>query len=87
MEIEYLSEGMVWRYLLGRLRSMVVPLCCLLVLMKVNLTHKNHSPTPGKTRYISKYWKEEVNCMVRRELFNDSATSVGISKIHCCLAK
>lgn len=39
---------------------------------KVNLTHQNHNPTPGKTRYISKYRREEVNCAVRQKLFNDS---------------
>ncbi|KAL2942622.1 Protein FAR-RED ELONGATED HYPOCOTYL 3, partial [Bienertia sinuspersici] len=45
--------------------------------------HKNHTPTPSKSRHIPKYRNEELNkCNVARNLFNANAAGVSIAKIH-----
>ncbi|KAL2905465.1 Protein FAR1-RELATED SEQUENCE 2 [Bienertia sinuspersici] len=47
------------------------------------LEHKNHTPTPSKSRHIPKYQNEELNkCNVTRNLFNANAAGVSIAKIH-----
>ncbi|KAL2927593.1 Protein FAR1-RELATED SEQUENCE 5 [Bienertia sinuspersici] len=52
-------------------------------LCPVVLEHKNHTPTPSKSRHIPKYRNEELNkCNVARNLFNTNATGVSIAKIH-----
>lgn len=54
---------------------------------KVILDHVNHNPTPSKSQSISMYRKEEVNCAIRRRLFNDHGVGVKISQIHSSLAR
>ncbi|KAL2894968.1 Protein FAR-RED ELONGATED HYPOCOTYL 3, partial [Bienertia sinuspersici] len=52
-------------------------------LCTVVLEHKNHTPTPSKSRHIPKYRNEELNkCNVARNLFNANAVGVSITKIH-----
>ncbi|KAL2941154.1 Protein MAINTENANCE OF MERISTEMS [Bienertia sinuspersici] len=52
-------------------------------LCTVVLKHKNHTPTPSKSRHILKYRNEELNkCNVARNLFNANAAGVSITKIH-----
>ncbi|KAL2894586.1 Protein FAR-RED IMPAIRED RESPONSE 1 [Bienertia sinuspersici] len=52
-------------------------------LCTVVLEHKNHTPTPSKSRHIPKYRNEELNkCNVARNLFNANAAGVSIAKIH-----
>ncbi|KAL2897072.1 Protein FAR1-RELATED SEQUENCE 5 [Bienertia sinuspersici] len=47
------------------------------------LEHKNHTPTPSKSRQIPKYRNEELNkCNVARNLFNANVVGVSIVKIH-----
>ncbi|KAL2932532.1 Protein FAR1-RELATED SEQUENCE 2 [Bienertia sinuspersici] len=56
-------------------------------LCTVVLEHKNHTPTPSKSRHIPKYRNEELNkCNVARNLFNANAAGVSIAKIHRTLA-
>ncbi|KAL2892720.1 Protein FAR-RED IMPAIRED RESPONSE 1 [Bienertia sinuspersici] len=46
------------------------------------LEHKNHTPTPSKSRHIPNYRNEELNkCNVARNLFNANAVGVSIVKI------
>ncbi|KAL2944701.1 Protein FAR-RED IMPAIRED RESPONSE 1 [Bienertia sinuspersici] len=52
-------------------------------LCTVVLEHKNHTPTPSKSRHIPKYRNEELNkSNVARNLFNANAAGVSIAKIH-----
>ncbi|KAL2937990.1 Protein FAR-RED IMPAIRED RESPONSE 1 [Bienertia sinuspersici] len=52
-------------------------------LCTVVLEHKNHTPTPSKSRHIPKYRNEELNkSKVARNLFNANAAGVSIAKIH-----
>ncbi|KAL2931643.1 Protein FAR1-RELATED SEQUENCE 6 [Bienertia sinuspersici] len=52
-------------------------------LCTVVLEHKNHTPTPSKSRHIPKYRDEELNkSNVARNLFNANAAGVSIAKIH-----
>ncbi|KAL2924751.1 Protein FAR1-RELATED SEQUENCE 8 [Bienertia sinuspersici] len=56
-------------------------------LCTVVLEHKNHTPTPSKSRHIPKYRNEELKkCNVARNLFNANAAGVSIAKIHRTLA-
>ncbi|KAL2894396.1 Protein FAR-RED IMPAIRED RESPONSE 1 [Bienertia sinuspersici] len=56
-------------------------------LCTVVLEHKNHSPTPSKSRHIPKYRNQELKkCNVARNLFNANAAGVSIAKIHRTLA-
>ncbi|KAL2900839.1 Protein FAR-RED ELONGATED HYPOCOTYL 3 [Bienertia sinuspersici] len=52
-------------------------------LCTVVLEHKNHTPTPSKSRHIPKYRNEELNkSNVARNLFNANAAGVSTAKIH-----
>ena len=54
---------------------------------KVILEHKNHSPTPYKSKHISKYRQKELgSCTVARTLFKAKEANLPVCQIHKLLA-
>ncbi|XP_056690279.1 protein FAR1-RELATED SEQUENCE 5-like [Spinacia oleracea] len=48
--------------------------------------HKNHCPTPRKSRYVPRYRQEDITSLVKRKLFNDYNSGANVPQIFNCLA-
>uniref|UniRef100_A0A803LLY0 Uncharacterized protein n=1 Tax=Chenopodium quinoa TaxID=63459 RepID=A0A803LLY0_CHEQI len=52
------------------------------VVKGLELQHRNHVPTPQKSRYISMYRKEDINAAVRRKLFTDVGAGFKVTSLY-----